>query len=125
VLQHLCSAPGLRSFDESPNQKRIGAFDEALSEVVFVTRPKPHYPVSGAVQKFVDRLTSLTSEQWDSVQHTIGNGSLELSMLEASRNAAVALAVRDLISRDQFDLLYRPFKVVIPLDSLEPAPHLD
>ena len=38
-------------------------------------------------------------------------------MVEASRNAAVALAVRDLISAAQFDYLYRPFRAVIPLGS--------
>jgi len=46
-------------------------------------------------------------------------------MMEESRNAAVALAVRDLISTDQFDQLYRPFKLVIPPDSLDVPLTLD
>jgi hypothetical protein len=46
-------------------------------------------------------------------------------MIEASRNAAVALAVRDLISTEQFDQLYHPFKLVIPLDSLDVPTTLD
>jgi hypothetical protein len=46
-------------------------------------------------------------------------------MLVASRNAAVALAVRDLISSEQFDHLYRPFLLVIPVDSLDGPPSLD
>ena len=49
----------------------------------------------------------------------------QVEMLEASRNAAVALAVRDLISPDQFDLLYRPFTIAIPVESLEGLPALD
>jgi hypothetical protein len=77
------------------------------------------------VARFVDRLASLSTEQWASIQGTIGIEGAELSMVEASRNAAVALAVRDLISRDQFDHLYRPFRLVIPIDSLEVAPELD
>ena len=49
----------------------------------------------------------------------------QVEMLEAGRNAAVALAVRDLITREQFDILYAPFQSAIPPDSLEPAPILD
>jgi hypothetical protein len=77
------------------------------------------------VARFVDRLASLSTEQWDVIQGTIAVGGAEVTMIEASRNAAVALAVRDLISRDQFDRLYRPFRLVIPLDSLEVPPTLD
>jgi hypothetical protein len=83
------------------------------------------YPVSAMVARFVDRLASLSTEQWDVIQGTIAVGGAEVTMIEASRNAAVALAVRDLISRDQFDRLYRPFRLVIPLDSLEVPPTLD
>lgn len=83
------------------------------------------YPVSASVARFVDRLASLSTAQWDAIQATIGLGGVELTMIEASRNAAVALAVRDLISGDQFDDLYRPFKLVIPPDSLEVPPTLD
>ena len=46
-------------------------------------------------------------------------------MLEASRNAAVALAVRDLISLAQFEHLYAPFRQLIPLASLEQLVSLD
>jgi len=77
------------------------------------------------VARFVDRLAGLSTAQWDSIQASIGVGGAEVTMIEASRNAAVALAVRDLISTDQFDDLYSPFKLVIPLDSLEMAPTLD
>jgi hypothetical protein len=77
------------------------------------------------VARFVDRLASLSTEEWESIQATIKNGGDELSMLDASRNAAVALAVRDLISRVQFDQLYQPFLIAIPLASLEAPPNLD
>jgi hypothetical protein len=83
------------------------------------------YPISALVARFVDRLASLSAQEWEAIQLTIGNGTVELSMLEASRNAAVALAVRDLISRTQFDLLYRPFLLAIPLESLEVPKRLD
>jgi hypothetical protein len=83
------------------------------------------YPISALVARFVDRLASLSTQEWEAIQLTIGNGSVELSMLEASRNAAVALAVRDLISRTQFDVLYRPFLLAIPLESLEAPNRLD
>jgi hypothetical protein len=87
--------------------------------------PKAPFPVSSAVGRFVDRLTLLSAADWESIQNGIGIGGIELTMLEASRNAAVALAVRDLISREQFDDLYRPFRVLIPLDSLELPTTLD
>jgi hypothetical protein len=87
--------------------------------------PEVQFPVSAAVARFVDRLAGLSAKEWQTVQSTIGNGGVDLSMLEASRNAAVALAVRDLISREQFDDLYRPFVRVIPIESLEAALILD
>ena len=77
------------------------------------------------VALFVDRLARLTSVEWESVQHRLSRGGDVLSMLEASRNAAVALAVRDLISSEQFDVLYEPFLLAIPLDSLDGLSHLD
>jgi hypothetical protein len=64
-------------------------------------------------------------EEWELVQDTIGTGGVEVTMLVASRNAAVALAVRDLISSEQFEHLYRPFLRVIPVDSLDRSPSLD
>ena len=90
-----------------------------------MSEPEVQYPVSATVARFVDRLAGLSTAQWDSIQASLGLGGPGLTMVEASRNAAVALAVRDLISRDQFDNLYGPFEVVIPLDSLEVAPELD
>jgi hypothetical protein len=77
------------------------------------------------VARFVDRLASLSTDEWEKIQTTIKMGGVEISMLDASRNAAVALAVRDLISRAQFDHLYLPFVRVIPLESLEAVPNLD
>lgn len=90
-----------------------------------MSEPEAHYPVSATVARFVDRLAGLSTAQWDTVQATIGVRGPELTMIEASRNAAVALAVRDLISADQFDNLYGPFKLVIPPDSLDMPPTLD
>jgi hypothetical protein len=83
------------------------------------------YPVSAAVARFVDRLADLSTEQWASIQASMTRRGLELSMVDASRNAAVALAVRDLISKAQFDHLYQPFLSAIPLDSLDTPPNLD
>jgi hypothetical protein len=77
------------------------------------------------VARFVDRLATLSADEWESIQSTIHTGGILISMLDASRNAAVALAVRDLISGTQFDQLYRPFLVVIPLESLETPTTLD
>ena len=77
------------------------------------------FPASGAVSRFVDLLAGLSREQWDGIQRTIAASGRDQSMLEATRNAAVALAVRDLITREQFDHLYRPFELAIPVDSLE------
>ena len=89
------------------------------------TGRKALYPVSPAVARFVDRLATLSTADWDSIQGAIGIGGVELTMLEASRNAAVALAVRDLISPSQFEHLYRPFRLLIPLASLEQPATLD
>jgi hypothetical protein len=88
-------------------------------------KPKAAFPISAIVARFVDRLTGLSSEEWDTIQKAIGAEAQGATMLEASRNAAVALAVRDLISNDQFDLLYAPFILAIPIDTLEPMPILD
>jgi hypothetical protein len=81
------------------------------------------FPVSATVARFVDRLAGLSSEEWAGIQQTISNEGVDLTMLEASRNAAMALAVRDMISSDQFDHLYLPFVLAIPVESLE-GPHL-
>jgi hypothetical protein len=94
-------------------------------EVDGLTESDGPFPISTVVARFVDRLASLSTEEWESIQHRIGAGTIVLTMLEASRNAAVALAVRDLISLEQFDVLYKPFQLAIPLDSLDGPPHLD
>lgn len=83
------------------------------------------FPVSATVARFVERLAGLSTDEWQSIQHAINSGGGEVTILEASRNAAVALAVRDLISIDQFDHLYGPFELAIPLESLEPPLRLD
>jgi hypothetical protein len=90
-----------------------------------VSEPVAPDLVSATVARFVDRLAGLSTAQWDAIQASIGLEGPELTMIEASRNAAVALAVRDLISKDQFDQLYSPFKLLIPLDSLDVPPTLD
>ena len=95
----------------------------AWVEVGFVR--EPDVPVNATVARFVDRLATLSSEEWKAIQNTISVEGVELTMVEASRNAAVALAVRDLISREQFDHLYRPFLRVIPIESLDAPPALD
>jgi hypothetical protein len=80
---------------------------------------QPSLPLNPIVARFVDRLTSLSEKQWNEIQGYLSEAGLEVSMLEASRNASVALAVRDMISRDQFIDLYRPFEAAIPVESLE------
>lgn len=85
----------------------------------------PRFPISGLVARFIDRLTGLSPVEWASVQVAIGAGGTQVEMLEASRNAAVALAVRDLITSEQFDILYGPFVMAIPVESLEKPPTLD
>jgi pyruvate/2-oxoglutarate/acetoin dehydrogenase E1 component len=77
------------------------------------------------VARFVERLAGLSSDEWESIQQAIGKTGVEVTILEASRNAAVALAVRDLISMAQFDDLYHPFLLAIPLESLGAPPKLD
>lgn len=86
---------------------------------------EPRFPISGLVAKFIDRLTDLSPAQWDLVQGAISTGGNQVEMLEASRNAAVALAVRDLITPEQFDILYGPFVLAIPIETLEKPPTLD
>ena len=76
-------------------------------------------PVSGSVARFVDRLTTLSAAEWGEIQAGLTKRGLDVSILEASRNASVALAVRDMITREQFDHLYGPFARAIPLDSLD------
>ena len=77
------------------------------------------------VGRFIDRLTGLSAAEWESVHEAISAAGTRIEMLEASRNAAVALAVRDLISREQFEALYAPFLAAIPPESLERSPTLD
>ena len=90
-----------------------------------MTAQQAQFPISALVARFVDRLAGLSATEWESIQSAITGGGTEVEMLEASRNAAVALAVRDLISRDQFDVLYAPFFLTIPIESLETTPELD
>jgi len=90
-----------------------------------VTEAVREFPISALVARFVDRLAGLSPAEWESIQRAITNGGAPVDMLEASRNAAVALAVRDLISGDQFDNLYAPFLLTIPIESLEAPPGLD
>jgi hypothetical protein len=87
--------------------------------------PEPRFPISTLVAKFIDRLAGLTSSEWESIHRQISIRGVQIEMLEAARNAAVALAVRDLISREQFDVLYAPFLGTIPIASLEGPPDLD
>jgi hypothetical protein len=80
---------------------------------------QPALPLNALVARFVDRLTSLTEVEWNAIQLSLSRAGLNVSMLEASRNALVALAVRDMISLEQFDDLYRPFAGAIPVESLD------
>jgi hypothetical protein len=80
---------------------------------------QPALPLNAVVARFVDRLIALTEEEWNEIQQGLIPGGLNISMLEASRNASVALAVRDMISLEQFDDLYRPFATAIPVESLD------
>jgi hypothetical protein len=97
----------------------------ARAAVGFMTDADRQFPISALVARFIDRLTGLSPAEWESIQEAISTGGTQVEMLEASRNAAVALAVRDLISGDQFDVLYGPFVEAIPIDSLETSPMLD
>ncbi|HEY8798218.1 MAG TPA: hypothetical protein VIO85_10190 [Candidatus Dormibacteraeota bacterium] len=90
-----------------------------------MTVEERRFPISGLVARFIDRLTDLSPGEWESVHRAISGGATQVEMLEASRNAAVALAVRDLISREQFEILYAPFLLAIPIESLETPPTLD
>lgn len=90
-----------------------------------MANPEPPFPVSALVARFVDRLTALSVKEWEEVEAALTNRGLEVSILDASRNASVALAVRDMISREHFDHLYGPFAQVIPLSSLDRVPSAD
>lgn len=98
---------------------------KALAAVGFVTGAEAQFPISALVARFIDRLTGLSPAEWESIQEAISAAGTQVEMLEASRNAAVALAVRDLISGAQFDVLYGPFLEAIPIASLETPPTLD
>lgn len=101
------------------------AFEKGVVTVGCLSEQEPSFPISGLVARFIDRLTGLSPGEWESIQLAITVGGTQVEMLEASRNAAVALAVRDLISQEQFDLLYAPFLVAIPIDSLKGPAELD
>ena len=113
------------SSDEIPAQMGWHACQMARAVVGSVTDAEPQFPISALVARFIDRLAGLSSAEWGSIQEVISAGGTQVEMLEASRNAAVALAVRDLISGDQFDVLYGPFVEAIPIESLETSPTLD
>ena len=101
------------------------ARERALAAVGCVMEAESQFPITMLVARFIERLTGLSPAEWESIQEAISAAGTQVEMLEASRNAAVALAVRDLISRDQFDLLYGPFLEAIPIESLEAPPKLD
>src|SRR3979409_863315 len=101
------------------------ACERAVDKARYVTGTETRYPISGLVARFIDRLTGLSPAEWESVQEAISVAGSQVEMLEAARNAAVGLAVRDLISHEQFDFLYAPFLIAIPLDSLDKPPTLD
>jgi hypothetical protein len=86
---------------------------------------QPALPLNAVVARFVDRLTALTEKEWNEIQKALIPAGINISMLEASRNASVALAVRDMISLEQFDDLYRPFATAIPVESLNGAVGVD
>jgi hypothetical protein len=86
---------------------------------------QPSLQLNGIVARFVDRLTALTEAQWSQIQQSMNDAGIEVSMIEASRNASVALAVRDMISHEQFADLYRPFSAAIPVESLDGAVGVD
>jgi len=90
-----------------------------------LSESEPRFPISTLVARFIDRLTVLSPAEWGSIQQEITVTGAQMEMLEAARNAAVALAVRDLISREQFDVLYGPFLIAIPIETLEASPGLD
>jgi hypothetical protein len=115
----------LSSSDEIPSQMCWYARERAVAKVGCVAVAEPPFLISSLVARFVDRLAGLSAAEWESIQLEITEGGTEVEMLEASRNAAVALAVRDLISREQFEFLYSPFLLAIPVESLEAAPELD
>jgi len=115
----------LSSSGEIPAQMCWHAREMAVAPVGLVTEAEPQFPISLLVARFIDRLTGLSPAEWESIQESISAAGTQVEMLEESRNAAVALAVRDLISRDQFDLLYAPFLEAIPIESLEMPPTLD
>jgi len=101
------------------------ACETVVALVGSVTEAEPQFPISTLVARFIERLTGLSPAEWESIQEAISVSGAQVEMLEASRNAAVALAVRDLISRDQFDILYGPFLEAIPIESLEMPSTLD
>ena len=115
----------LSSSDETPAQMCWPACERAVAKVGCVAVAEPPFPISLLVARFVDRLAGLSATEWRLIQQEITEGATEVEMLEASRNAAVALAVRDLISREQFELLYSPFLLAIPVESLEVSADLD
>ena len=101
------------------------ARERALAVVGCVMDAESQFPISALVARFIERLTGLSPAEWESIQEAISAAGTQVEMLEASRNAAVALAVRDLISRDQFEVLYGPFMEAIPIESLETPPRFD
>jgi hypothetical protein len=118
LLQRSCISSG----DEISAHSCWHACEPALALVGSVTEAEPQFPISALVARFIERLTGLSAVEWESIQEAISVAGTQVEMLEASRNAAVALAVRDLISRDQFDLLYAPFLLAIPIESLGAPP---
>ena len=113
------------SGDEIPARMCWQACQMAPVVVGSVTDAEPQFPISALVARFIERLTGLSAADWESIQEAISAAGMQVEMLEASRNAAVALAVRDLISGAQFDVLYGPFLEAIPIESLEMPPTLD
>jgi hypothetical protein len=96
-----------------------------VATVACLSGAEARFPISALVARFIDRLAGLSSSEWESIQQVISVRGVQIEVLEAARNAAVALAVRDLISREQFDDLYAPFLSAIPIESLEAPPELD
>ncbi len=72
-------------------------------------------PNTAEVEALIEKIKTITPKQIDKLGAALGaaRGEALGAALGAALEAACALVVRDLISEEDFDLLYGPWKIVM------------
>ena len=82
-------------------------------------------PNTKLVEAFITKLRTLTPQQWATARDAARDAAGDAAWYAAGATAGAAawavraLVVKDLITTEQFDILYKPFAEAIPIVSIE------